>query len=110
MEGRIVRDSNSSRELPERYATSEIARIPIANYIWATCKVALLLRYEVTGSFLTVVEIGHFNAAVRERELRWSVRTNIILRPNRARHEDRERERERETERQRRKKKEKERA
>lgn len=61
------------------------AKIPIANYTWATCKVALFLRYEITGSFLTVVARNRsFNFAEREKESFYGAR---VPRPSRARHE-----------------------
>jgi len=46
-EERIVREILNISRIGGRCVPSEIA-IPIANYTWATCKVALLLRYEVT--------------------------------------------------------------
>jgi len=47
-EERIVREILNISRIGGRCSPSEIAKIPIANYTWATCKVALLLRYEVT--------------------------------------------------------------
>lgn len=81
MEGRIVSKYPANWRmndtfLPTRRYQSRIIR--------ATCKIALLLRYEVTGSFLTVVAGNQsFNSAQeREREFR-DAQANI-LRPSRA--------------------------